>query len=335
VAEEKPLDPTPSRLARARREGDVPRSHDVTAVASLAAAACALGASLGVFASAARAAFLAAALRHDAPPLPYLVMAGSAAGVMLCAAAGALLATCAQAGLPGFKLPGVKFEKLDPVQGVRRMFSREAAFAGAKAFVVAGVVAVAAGACVRGSFASSPDLEPAVLGALATGVCVRSLAAALGVAMLFASGDVFFERAKWRRRLRMSFAEFKRDLKQSDGDPALRGKRRQAHRALARGSIGRLKAAAVVVTNPTHIAIALEYRPPEIAVPRVLVRAVDAGAREVRRRARALGIPLVENAALARSLLATTAAGDDIPPHAYGAVAAIVAGLLRANLPAS
>jgi flagellar biosynthesis protein FlhB len=127
----------------------------------------------------------------------------------------------------------------------------------------------------------------------------------------------------------MSFDELKRDHKQSEGDPLLRGKRRQRHRSLVRGPAAKLARAAFVVANPTHVAIALEYRPPVVAVPRVLVRAIDEGAREIKRRARELRIPIIENVTLARSLLASADVGEYIPPAAYVAVAAIVASLVR------
>jgi flagellar biosynthetic protein FlhB len=134
---------------------------------------------------------------------------------------------------------------------------------------------------------------------------------------------------RWRRRLRMTFDEMKRDLKQNEGDPLFRNRRRAQHRALLRGSISRIADAAFVVANPTHVAVALEYRPPEISVPRVLVRAVDAGAQIVKRRARELRIPVIENALLARSLFATTEVGGYIPRERYLDVAQIVAALLH------
>jgi flagellar biosynthetic protein FlhB len=90
-----------------------------------------------------------------------------------------------------------------------------------------------------------------------------------------------------------------------------------------------LREAAFVICNPSHVAVALAYRPPEIAVPKVVVRAIDAGALEVKRRARALRVPIVEDVALARLLLAASDVDEYIPPRAYAAVAAIVASLLR------
>lgn len=329
MPEEKPFEPTPGRLARARREGDLPRSSDVNAVASLAIASLGLFAVLGIAASAARAALERAAFGTPSAG-PYAMLAFACGAVVACASLGALTATFAQARTFTFRFPTPKFAKLDPFAGVKRMCSRDAAVGGAKAFVVASAVTAAIVPSAREAFAAlTSGADAAGLAALVVRALRTILASALAVAALFAVGDVALERAKWRKRLRMSFDEMRRDSKSSDGDPLVRGRRRAAHRALVRGSIARVAEAAFVVANPTHVAIALSYRPPEIAVPRVVVRAIDAGAREVKRRARALGIPIVENVALARALLAATDVGDAIPPETYAPVAAIVALLAR------
>jgi flagellar biosynthesis protein FlhB len=129
--------------------------------------------------------------------------------------------------------------------------------------------------------------------------------------------------------MRMSFEELKRDQKENDGDPLARSRRRSMHRQLSRGSLRRVKDAAFVVTNPTHIAIALEYRPPGVPVPRVLVRAADESAARVRELAAAYRVPLVENVSLARALYASAKPGEYIPQETYLAVAEIVAALTK------
>ena len=228
------------------------------------------------------------------------------------------------------KFPSPKFEKLHPGEGLKRMFSRDAAVGGAKALTVASAVGAAIVPAVAGTFAAgSNGGVPAELAALVTQSIAHVVVAALGVAAGFAVVDVLLERAKWKRRLRMSFEELKREHKQSEGDPMLRGRRRQSHRALIRGSIGRVKDAAFVVCNPTHVAIALAYEPPKIPVPQVLVRGIDEGALEIKKRARELRVPVIENVVLARALLAATEVGDFIPSDTYAAVAAIVANLVR------
>jgi flagellar biosynthetic protein FlhB len=329
VNEEKPFEATAARVARAKREGDVPRSHDLSAVVSLAFAALALALSLRSLGAAARNALLDAASPRGVSAGPYVAIAGCALATIVCALAGAVFATYLQTRAFTFKLPAPKFEKLNPLQGFKHMLSRDSLLAGAKAIVVSSSVTAAVVPAVRGSFAAGAATAPGALAALVRSSLETIVASALGVAALFAVFDLMLERMKWRRRLRMSFDEVKRDHRQSEGDPQIKGRRRQAHRALVRGSIGRIKDAAFVVTNPTHVAIALEYRPPDVAVPRVIVRAIDEGALHVKRRARELRVPVVENVALARSLLATTRVGEFIAPDLYGAVAAVVAMLVR------
>ncbi len=334
MPDEKAFEPTPARLARAKRDGDVARSRDVAAVASFAAGALALSAVGEPLAAATGNAFRDAA-GGRVSALPYAAIAVCALAIAACATVGGVAAAVLQSAGLGFRFPAPNLAKLAPAAGLRRMFGREATIGAAKAVLVALAVgaAVAAGARDVGAAASAGSalaLAAVVRRALGSAVACASL-----VAAAFAAVDVLLERASWRRRLRMNFEEIKREHKQNEGDPQLRGRRRQAHRNLVRGSIGSVKDAAFVVANPAHVAIALEYRPPDVAVPRVLVRAIGDGARAVKARARALGIPVVENVALARALLASTEVGDPIPHDTYGAVALIVATLARAKTVAS
>jgi type III secretion protein U len=130
----------------------------------------------------------------------------------------------------------------------------------------------------------------------------------------------------------MTFDELKRDLKDQDGDPQARSRRRGLHRSIARGAIERTREASFVVTNPTHVAIALRYAPPEVPVPEILVRAVDAAALAVRAIAERERIPIVENVALARWLLRVGENGAPIPAETFVAVAEVIAALLRAGV---
>ncbi len=329
MAGDKPFDPTPSRLARARREGDVPRSREVAATASFACAGCALGVATGALAGAARRA-LGDAASGALVPGPYLVIAGAAGAIVTCALTGALAATVLGGGGVTFRFPAPRLRALDPVAGLRRMAGRDTLIGAARAFLTAGAVGAAVFPAARDVFAANvSNGGVAALGGTVAGALGSAFAGAVAVAVAFAVVDALVERVKWRRRLRMSFDELKRDHKATEGNPLVRGRRRQAHRELVRGSIARVKDAAFVVANPQHVAIALEYAPPAIAVPRVIVRAIGEGALAVKERARTLGIPIVENVVLARALLAKTAVGDPIPRDEYGAVAAIVAHLLR------
>jgi flagellar biosynthetic protein FlhB len=329
MPEEKPFDPTPSRLARAMREGDVPRSRDVAAVASFVAAGGALVAAFDPLASGASDALRDAATHHVSPQ-PYLAIASCSIAIVASAACGGSAASLLESRGLRVKFPTPNLKKLDPIAGLKRMFGPDAAIGALKAFVVACAVTCAVVPSAAGVLGAGSTLAGvAGVAALAAQSVGSAIVGAGCVASAFAAVDSIVERVKWKRRLRMSFDELKRDHKATEGDPQLRGRRRQAHRNLIRGSIGRVKDAAFVVANPTHVAIALEYRPPEVPVPCVLVRALDDGARTVKERARALGVPIVENVTLARRLLAATEVGDPIPRDTYGAVASIVAALLR------
>jgi flagellar biosynthetic protein FlhB len=329
VAEDKQFEATSQRLARAKREGDLPRSADLNALASLASAALAASAAVPLLSSAAATA-LQRASRGDLGAGPYVLLGGCGLGVCVAGLCGALLATYLQSRTFTFKFPAPNIAKLNPMAGIKKMVSRDAVLAAAKAVVVTAALVATLLPGLRDAFgASAVAASPLELAAQSWHTLQIAFGGALVIATFFAVADVLLERTKWKRRLRMSFDEVKRDMKSSEGDPHVKGKRRQMQRALVRGSVARVKDAAFVVTNPTHIAIALAYDPPEVPVPRVLVRAVDAGAQEVKRLARELRVPIIENVPLARALLGATDVGEYIPPSAYAAVAAIVAALVR------
>jgi flagellar biosynthesis protein FlhB len=147
--------------------------------------------------------------------------------------------------------------------------------------------------------------------------------------VVFALADFALARRRWLRGLKMSFDELKRDAKENDGDPQTRARRKSAYRAVVRGALGRTREASFVVVNPAHVAVAIRYAPPAIAVPEILVRALDDAALRVKALAREHGVPVVEDVALARLLFAHGESGRAIPPDAYVAVAQIIASLAR------
>jgi type III secretion protein U len=331
VAEEKPFEPTPSRVERAKREGDVARSQELGNVAAFAGAlagtAC-IAPSLGH----AFSTTLAAASSGHTPMASMLYFAVPMLMPAFCAAGSSTICSALQSGGLRFIAVSVKLERLAPAENLKRMFSRETlvtaarasvAFACAACAIVPGFIAIYASALHAGGI---PKIAQAAwAGAL------RTAAVALAAGAAFALADYGLQLVRWRKRLRMSHEELKRDQKEHDGDPLARSRRRSLHRQIARGSLRRVKDAAFVVTNPTHIAIALEYRPPDVPVPRVLVRAADESAARVRELANAYHIALVENVPLARQLYATTEPGQYIPHETYVAVAQIVAALLSSK----
>ena len=327
MADEKPYEPTPSRLAQARRQGNVPRSPEAGAVAAFGGglvAALFVAAPIGTNAAhmIARAAIDRFDLR-SAAAMAILMLAPAAAAAVAATAASVL-----QSGGLRMSQIALKFERLAPGPQLARMCSRESMSVALRATVAFSVAtAMLAPAALTIVVAGSRAAAVQLL-AQATWLTTAHVAiGACAVGALFAAMDFGIAQARWRKNLRMSYDEARRDSKEHDGDPVARGRRRALHRRIARSAVARVKDAAFVVTNPTHLAIALEYRPPEVAVPRVLVRAADDMAAEVRRLAGVHGIPLIENVPLARTLYAHARPGEYVPHETYLALAEIVAAL--------
>jgi len=332
MAQEKQFEPTPSHIERAKREGDVARSQELGNAAAFGAALLATAGILAPLAAALQAALFSAARGSS-----NRAALANAAALMLvplgAAAAASIGANLVQSG--GFRLAPVsmKAERLAPGEQLKRMFSREAAVTAARASIAFICAAVAIVPAFAGIYAAALNAGgPGGVASAAWSGALHAAIAACAVGAVFASADYGVQLVRWRKRLRMSFEELKRDQKESDGDPLARSRRRALHRQISRGSLRRVKDAAFVVTNPTHIAIALEYRPPGVPVPRVLVRAADDAAARVRELAAAHRIPLVENVPLARRLYALAKPGEYIPQETYVAIAEIVAALAKAGV---
>jgi flagellar biosynthesis protein FlhB len=334
MADGKPFEPTPTWIARAKREGNVARSAELCGIASLLLGAIAIAALSPLFAGT-EAGWIARTARYGiSDPQPAVAIFGIVIAVLLIAGAGGVTASILQER-PFFIFPKLKVERLNPKEGIKRMFSREAAVAALRAVLAFSLAAGALVPAAREVFARGSGIAPlAFFASLAQATAGRIVFAVLLVGGGFALFDVLLVRARWRKKLRMSAYELKRDARENEGDPYLRGKRRTMHRTFGKGSVGRVRQAAFVVTNPTHIAIALEYRPPAVAVPRVLVRAADEVAARVRELAVEHGIPVLENVSLARQLYALTEPGEEIPVETYLAVAEIVNALLQPGVPA-
>jgi flagellar biosynthesis protein FlhB len=327
-ASEKPFEPTPQRIEKARRDGDVARSGEVAANLAFGSAAATAAAVLPLLSANARAAIVAG----TAGRVPW---AASAATLLLAllALAAAVAAAAAASGLQnGARLVPVTFklERLNPIGGLKRTLSRETAARTVRAVAAFGLAAAAMTSALTA--AAAQMLRAAAWTAVASSAwqaAERSCFAACAVGLLFAAAEYGAARRAWLRKLRMTFEERKREAKEQDGDPMARGRRRALHRSLMRGALSDVKEASFVVTNPTHVAVALQYRPPEIDVPRVTVRAAGEAARRVRLLAARHAVPIVEDVTLARALFRDGRVGEPIAGEHYVAVAEIVIALSR------
>ncbi|MBV8638477.1 MAG: EscU/YscU/HrcU family type III secretion system export apparatus switch protein [Candidatus Eremiobacteraeota bacterium] len=330
-ASEKQFDATPSRIAKARREGNLPRSQELPAnVAFVAAALCAAAVS-PLFSAAAQRAIAHAARGMSANEDSVAILACGVA-VTAAGAGAAALAGFVQTGGLAIVAPSFKAARLSPAEGLKRMLSREAvthAVRALSAFAFAGVAVIASMRAVFGVAEATSSVQS--VAATAWGGAQHVVFAAAAVGLGFAIVEYGVARRSWLAKLKMSLHELKRELKENDGDPAARARRKALHRSVIRGAIAKVKDASFVVVNPTHVAVALEYRPPAVAVPVVLVRAAGDMALRVRALATETGVPVIENIPLARTLFAQTRAGDVIPHECYVAVAEIVAALIRSG----
>jgi flagellar biosynthetic protein FlhB len=334
MADSKPFEPTPTWIAKAKRQGNIARSQELCGICSLLLGTLAIAAFVPVFGAVARDWIARTATDAGLHVEAALPLTAIAIAVLLFAGAGGVTASILQER-PFFIFPKFKAERLNPKEGLGRMFSREAAVSAARAVLVLALAAAALVPTARDVFARGAAVSPLIfLVSLAMSSAGRIVFAVLVVGGAFAIFDVILVRRRWRKKLRMNAYELKRDMRESEGDPRQKFKRRSMHRTIGRGSLGSVRKAAFVVTNPTHIAIALEYRPPDVAVPRVLVRAADETAGRVRELAAVHGIPLVENVSLARELYALTQPGEEIPIETYVAVAEIVNALAKRGVPA-
>jgi flagellar biosynthesis protein FlhB len=325
---DKPFEPTPQRMEKARREGDVARSGEFAANLSFACAAATVMAAAPLLSANARAAIVAA----TAGRIPFAPSAMAFAPAFMALAAAVAAALGAALLQNGARLVPVTFkaERLNPVAGFKRTVSRETAGRTVRAVAAFSLASVAMASAL--ATAAAQMLRSAQWTAIATAAwqaAERCCFAACAVGVLFAAAEYGAARRAWLQKLRMTFEERRRESKEQDGDPMARGRRRTLHRALLRGALSDVKNASFVVANPTHVAVALQYRPPEIDVPRVTVRAADEAARRVRLLAAQHGVPIVENVTLARSLYRDGRIGEPIAHEQYVAVAEIVISLSR------
>jgi flagellar biosynthesis protein FlhB len=142
--------------------------------------------------------------------------------------------------------------------------------------------------------------------------------------------DYVYQRWSWMRGLKMTKEEVKEDNKMSEGDPFIRGRIRQQQRKIARmRMMSNIKKADVIITNPTHLAIALAYDAHAMQAPRVLAKGADFVAAQIIARAREFGIPIMQNIPLAHSLFKTVAIDQEVPPALYVAMAQVMAYVYR------
>jgi flagellar biosynthetic protein FlhB len=339
--QEKTEEPTEKRLRESREKGEVARSRDLSGAAVVMAGVLAL---MSTGESAFRHAqrifglglgYSREALFTDALPGRALHAAAlEALGLFWPVAAATVLATLVGPLLLGglnFSAEALqpKFERLDPIKGLGKIFAMRGLVELGKALLkllfIGGVLALLLNHW-------NPELQATGRGTVIAGIaqCMTLLARAAlwfgAVLALIGAIDAAYQKYDRANNLRMTKQALRDQMKETDGNPEMKGRIRQVQQAQARQRMMEdLPKADVVIVNPTHFAVALRYDDGHMGAPRVIAKGIDVLAAQIRLVAGSHHIPLVEAPPLARALYATTRLGHEIPAALYVAVAQILA----------
>jgi flagellar biosynthetic protein FlhB len=226
-----------------------------------------------------------------------------------------------------------KGERLNPLSGVARMFSMQAGVELVKSIAKITIIGFIVYSFIRDKYTEIASLAGASyyttcakIGGLTWQILLRAAAALFVIAAL----DYMFQRHQLEKSIKMTKQEVKEDVKRSEGDPHIKGKIRQKQREMSqRRMMAEVPKADVVITNPTHFAVALKYDSERGGAPIVLAKGKDYIAQKIKAIAEENKIPIVENVQLARSLYASVEIGDEIPSNLYQAVAEVLAYVYR------
>jgi flagellar biosynthesis protein FlhB len=338
MSSDKTEQPTAKRRREARRDGNLARSTEVVVWAQMLAAAFLLPASLGLGVGTLRRVMHQVGLlisRPD-PDAALRLMGTSLTGGLLAIAPLALgmvaIGLIGNFAQTGFAFSGKalrpQFSRVSPAKGLKRLLSPHSAWEAVKAALKLAVLTAVAwpgvshiGAAVGGGgrVANGQVMNVA---AAATLNLIRSTALA-GLAL--AALDYGFQRRRVRKSVMMTRQEVRDEYRQSEGDPMTRSRIRQRQVEMSRNRMmAAVTVSSVVVVNPTHIAVALEYRP-ELGAPRVVAKGQGHIAARIREEAEKHNVPVVRDVPLARTLHAACKLGQAIPADLYEAVASLLA----------
>lgn len=336
---------TPKRLEDARRKGQIPRSRELSMAAVMMTGALALYAD-GTTLSGSLQQMVAKSLTVDRDALfdpNFLVEALSQAiltGLMACAPLFAALTAAAIIGslaIGGFIFSpeplAFKFERLDPVAGLGRIFSLNGLVEVLKALAKASLIVAAAVALIYATMDSLLGMSDQPLKSAmgnAGSLTLLTLAICSGALLVIAGLDAPYQLWSHARGLKMTRQEIEDELKESEGRPEVRNRIRQLQQEVARRRmLEAVPTADVVITNPTHFAVALRYDESRMRAPVVLAKGADETAARIRAIAADNKIALFESPLLARALYWTTDLGQDIPSQLYLAVAQVLTYVYR------
>jgi len=340
-AEDRTEEPTARKLQKAREDGQIARSVELSAAGvTLSAIAMIFFAGSGLaerLADGFASAFVFDRKVLESPNLlPGIFLSRLADGLLLVAPifivtlVVAILATAAFGGLSfSSKLIEPKFDKLNPLSGLKRMFGLKAGFELGKAIAKCLIVGGLLGWVLMDNISTLASLgamsiEPA-LAQTGSLIARSALIVAFGL-VLIALVDVPYQYFDFMKRMRMSRQEIKDEMKDMEGQPEVRAQIRKRQREIAtRKMMTKVKDADVVITNPDHFSVALSYDPTSDGAPVLVAKGIDHLAFRIRDEARKNGVQIFEAAPLARSLYYTTELDQPVPEALYVPVAQVIA----------
>lgn len=350
--------PTPKRLRDARRKGDVARSKDVGPAIGmilwfllLLFAASHAGNQITALMTQTVGTATAMPFDRAAPMLgwaAFLVLLSVSLMILGPAAAIGLLAEFLQVGaLMTTEKLKPSLDKLNPIEGFKKMFSIDNLVELAKTVAKAALILIIAtvilwrSADAFISLVQTAGWSPVshhgdkVAGAmleLIRSMSIQLFAWTCAVFLLVAGADRAWQHHRFIKKLRMSRRDIKQEYKDNEGDPTVRAQRRQLHEEWAnQNAIGAAGKANVLLTNPTHLAIALDYDPCDCPVPLIAAKGEGPLAAAMRAEAEAQGVPIVRNIGLARGIWAEGEVGGPIPRDSFDAIAEIILWARRAR----
>jgi flagellar biosynthesis protein FlhB len=340
---QKTEDPSSRKLQRARSQGQVVQSREINTWFMLSAGAAIvllLGPGIAAALQRTLAAFVALEPLADGG-ISWVLVRGRLVEVaaalvlpMLLAVGAALGGALVQTGLV-FAADKFNFDlsRLSPLAGFKRLFSVRSLVDLLKNLAKVAVVAAILGWLVLPEFdrlAELPTIPVTALPAEIRRQVMKLTLAVLAVLTAIAMSDYLYQRFAFLRQMRMSKQEVKEEFRQAEGDPMVKARLRQIRMDRARRRMmAAVPTASVVVTNPTHFAVALKYEMGEKGAPRVVAKGQDLIAQRIREIAQDAEVPVVENPPLARALYAGVEIDREIPPEHYRAVAEIIGYVFR------
>ncbi|MGY1601068.1 EscU/YscU/HrcU family type III secretion system export apparatus switch protein [Geodermatophilus sp. SYSU D00815] len=339
---EKTEKPTPKRLKESRKEGQVARTPELGTWAGVAAASVLLPMLVENGFTEVRALFVHVRSVADSPRVEAVdALLGEALGVFLTTvlplALSLLLVGVASSAAQGgifFATKALKpsFKKMNPLQGIKRMFGAQGLWESAKALIktgVLGAVVYALSDRVEGLVAASGAMPLSTVVATFADAAVLLMRAVAVTGLVIAAADYAIVRMRTMKQLRMSRYEIEQEHKQSEGDPHVKAHRRSVQMAISRNRMmSDVREADVLLVNPTHVAVALKYEPDKGA-PRVVAKGADVIAAKLREIAADARVPLVQDVPLARALHASCDIGQEVPAQLFTAVARVLAFVMH------